>query len=208
MKPLKDLLIGIYAALWYHRKPLLMISALLAAVWFGALLMLDQVEAIEADHVITVDLHDHEIAELHEIQEITNEIVESQFDIIEIQELEIQELAAVNEQLVNAKWSEFRRETYELTAYCSCPICCGKWSGGPTKSGTMPVAGRTIAVDPKKIPLGSTVYIEGLGVFIAEDTGSAINDKIIDIYFDDHEEAKKFGRQEAIIVVLKIGGTK
>lgn len=27
---------------------------------------------------------------------------------------------------------------FKLTAYCSCPICCGVWSGGPTASGAMP----------------------------------------------------------------------
>lgn len=33
------------------------------------------------------------------------------------------------------------------SAYCSCPICCGVWSGGPTASGVMPTANHTLAVD-------------------------------------------------------------
>lgn len=88
------------------------------------------------------------------------------------------------------------------TAYCPCEICCGKWSGGNTKSGTKPKAGRTIAVDPKVIPLGSTVLVNGKK-YIAEDTGSAINGKVIDIFFNTHEEALKWGRQKVQVEVIK-----
>ena len=79
-----------------------------------------------------------------------------------------------------------------LTAYCNCRICCGRWSGGPTASGVMPQAGRTIAVDPEVIPLGSHVYIDGLGEYIAEDTGSAIVGARIDVYMDTHDAARHF----------------
>ncbi len=82
--------------------------------------------------------------------------------------------------------------TFTLTAYCSCKKCCGKWSGGSTYSGVMPQEGRTIAVDPRVIPLGSRVYIDGYGEYIAEDTGSAIKGNRIDIYMDSHEAARWF----------------
>lgn len=82
--------------------------------------------------------------------------------------------------------------TFTLTAYCNCSECCGKWAGGPTKSGTMPQAGRTIAVDPRVIPIGSRVYIDGLGEYIAEDTGSAIRGNRIDVYMATHEAARWF----------------
>ncbi len=82
--------------------------------------------------------------------------------------------------------------TFTLTAYCSCRQCCGRWSGGPTASGTMPEAGRTIAVDKRVIPLGTRVYIEGYGEFVAEDTGSAVRGNHIDIYMDSHEAARWF----------------
>lgn len=88
-----------------------------------------------------------------------------------------------------------RSITMQATAYCNCSICCGKWAGGKTASGTTPRAGRTIAVDPRVIPLGSTVTIDGYGTYIAEDTGSAIKGNIIDIYFSSHSEALKFGRR-------------
>ena len=100
----------------------------------------------------------------------------------------------------NKDWSAF--EEFEATAYCACPKCCGKWAGGITASGTKATAKRTIAVDSNLIPLGSKVEIEGLGTYIAEDTGSAIKGKIIDIYFDTHEEALKFGKQKVNIRII------
>ena len=45
---------------------------------------------------------------------------------------------------------------------------------GLTKTETIPVEGRTIAVDPKVIPLGTKLIINGIDGFIAEDVGSSI----------------------------------
>lgn len=76
-------------------------------------------------------------------------------------------------------------ENVKLTAYCPCDECSGGW-GKQTKLGTTAKEGRTIAVDPKLIPLGSEVLIEGK-VYIAEDIGGAVKGKVIDIYFDEHK---------------------
>src|SRR5262249_14731868 len=51
-----------------------------------------------------------------------------------------------------------------------------------TATGTLARAGRTVAVDPKVIPLGSRIFIEGLGERIAEDVGGAVRGKHIDVY--------------------------
>ncbi|CEO89826.1 3D domain-containing protein [Syntrophaceticus schinkii] len=85
--------------------------------------------------------------------------------------------------------------TVTVTAYCPCPICCGK-SDGITSSGTLAKKQQTIAVDPDVIPIGSEVYLEGLGTFIAEDTGGAIKGNRIDIFMEDHNQALLFGIQE------------
>lgn len=84
--------------------------------------------------------------------------------------------------------------TFSTTAYCNCSICCGQWAGRPTASGVMPQAGRTIAVDPKVIPLGTKVIING-NVYVAEDTGSAIKGNKIDIYHSSHSSASQWGRR-------------
>lgn len=88
-------------------------------------------------------------------------------------------------------------KSFKLTAYCSCEKCCGKYAlNRPngivyTASGNEAVAGQTVAVDPNVIPLGSTVVINGKE-YIAHDTG-AFRGNIIDIYFDNHEDAWNFG---------------
>ncbi|TCI67394.1 DUF348 domain-containing protein [Exiguobacterium sp. SH0S7] len=61
---------------------------------------------------------------------------------------------------------------------------------------------RIIAVDPAVIPLGTRVYIEGFGMAIALDTGSAIKGNIIDIMMDTKEEAVTFGRKPLTIWVI------
>jgi 3D (Asp-Asp-Asp) domain-containing protein len=92
--------------------------------------------------------------------------------------------------------------TFSSTAYCPCSKCCGKWAGGPTASGKMPKSGRTIAVDPSVIPLGTQVKVNG-NIYVAEDTGSAIKGKKIDIYFDSHSDALNWGRRSVEIYILK-----
>ena len=91
---------------------------------------------------------------------------------------------------------------FTLTAYCPCSKCCGKWANGITSTGATAKEGVTIAVDPKKIPYGSKVKING-HTYIAQDCGGAIKNNKIDIYFDSHYEALKFGRQKAEVFVLK-----
>ena len=81
---------------------------------------------------------------------------------------------------------------FAITHYCACSRCCGK-SDGVTATGTQATAGRTIAVDPKVIPLGTEVIIDGQA-YIAEDTGGAIKGNKIDIFCDSHEEAINRGR--------------
>lgn len=71
-----------------------------------------------------------------------------------------------------------------------------------TATGTTPKEGRTIAVDPRVIPLGSTVYIEGYGYYIAEDTGGAIKGNRIDIFLMDYNKAIRLGRPYANVHVL------
>ncbi|CAI6085998.1 hypothetical protein PAECIP112173_04835 [Paenibacillus sp. JJ-100] len=79
--------------------------------------------------------------------------------------------------------------------------------GTKTASGTRVTEGRTIAVDPKVIPIGWWVYIEGLGFRRAEDTGGAIKGNKIDVYFDSVKHALNFGRKKGKTVYV-IGPVK
>lgn len=75
-------------------------------------------------------------------------------------------------------------------------------AGAKTASGAIVSEGRTIAVDPKVIPLGWWVYIEGIGFRRAEDTGGAVKGKIIDVYFDSKKAVSKFGRKKGYTVYV------
>ena len=75
---------------------------------------------------------------------------------------------------------------------------------GITATGKVAVEG-IIAVDPKIIPLGTSVEIKDIGVFIADDRGGKIKGNRIDIFFDSKEEAKDFGKKGVWLRFLENG---
>lgn len=75
-------------------------------------------------------------------------------------------------------------------------------TGNRTTTGTMPRVG-VVAVDPKVIPLGTRLYIDGYGFARAEDTGGAIKGDKIDLFLDTSEETKRFGRRWVTVYILK-----
>lgn len=74
---------------------------------------------------------------------------------------------------------------------------------GITASGTPAIAGRTVAVDPNVIPLGTKLYIEGYGEVIAEDTGGAIKGNIIDVCVATQSIARKNGIKNLKVWILQ-----
>lgn len=68
------------------------------------------------------------------------------------------------------------------------------YTGSRTFTGTWPKKG-TIAVDPAVIPLRSLLYVEGYGWGIAEDTGGAIKGNQIDVFFENEEDALRWGQR-------------
>ncbi len=87
-----------------------------------------------------------------------------------------------------------RTHNMEATAYT--------WTGSRTATGTWP-SRRTVAVDPRVIPLGSELYVEGYGPAVAADTGGDIKGQRIDLYMESYEEAIQFGRRQVLVEVLK-----
>ena len=87
---------------------------------------------------------------------------------------------------------------FQVTGYCSCSLCCGEKEEKLTKSETVPKAAHTIAADPSVIPLGTRIVIDGVS-YVVEDTGKAIKGNRLDIYFDTHEEAVRYGRKEKYV---------
>jgi 3D (Asp-Asp-Asp) domain-containing protein len=102
----------------------------------------------------------------------------------------------------SGKWKSLG--TYTITHYCceKYPHICNAGPPYKTATGTTPHVGGC-AVDPKKIPLGSYVQINGV-VYHAEDTGGAIKGNRIDVVVGTHKEALSKGTYKAE-VFLKVG---
>lgn len=94
--------------------------------------------------------------------------------------------------------------TFKITHYCceKYPHICNAGPPYKTATGTTPHVGGC-AVDPKKIPLGSYIKINGV-VYRAEDTGGAIKGNRIDLVVGTHKEALQKGTYKAQ-VLLKVG---
>lgn len=86
-------------------------------------------------------------------------------------------------------------EEFEITAYT---LQCGN-GDGYTATMTIPHEG-IIAVDPNVIPLHSRVYIDGMGWFSAEDTGSAIKGNRIDVFVNSLQKALTIGRSSTKVI--------
>jgi len=88
------------------------------------------------------------------------------------------------------------------TAYT--PYETGGWKTASGSTARRNVNGiSTIAVDPRVIPLGTRVYVEGYGYAIAEDTGGAIKGNIIDVFFSSDSDMSNWGSRYVNIYILK-----
>lgn len=90
--------------------------------------------------------------------------------------------------------------TFRTTGYCPCTRCCGKW-GKQTSTGAVPRSGHTIAVDPRVIPYGTKLMINGI-IYTAEDCGGGVKGKHIDIYYDTHMQALRHGSRSAEVFLV------
>ncbi len=76
------------------------------------------------------------------------------------------------------------------------------WTGNRTATGTWPSRG-TVAVDPRVIPLGAELHIEGYGPAVAADTGGVIKGEIIDLYMDTKHECLQWGRRKVEVQIRR-----
>lgn len=188
-------------------------------LWFCPVLMVTEVEAItipreilieeiETEEVV-IEYEEHLVyttdnVDAREYPTINSAVMETVPQYTELlrvgEEINGWDCVIVNNQELFIKHEYLTTENplksigeYEITAYCACSYCCGK-SDGITASGTKATQGRTVACN--FLPFGTEVVING-HTYIVEDTGSqkVMGDKVFDVYFDSHEEAKIFGRK-------------
>lgn len=79
-----------------------------------------------------------------------------------------------------------------ITFYCACRMCCGPDAAGLTASGIRPLEGITCAAN--RYPLGTRLYIAGIGERVVQDrTARRFSDRV-DVYINDHRRALRLGK--------------
>ncbi|CAN5571514.1 hypothetical protein BH11ARM1_BH11ARM1_14170 [soil metagenome] len=104
----------------------------------------------------------------------------------------------------NSSRSSFNRSkvlNMSATAYDPSPATIGRGATGRTAMGYIATYGH-VAVDPRVIPLGSLLFVEGYGFAIASDTGGAIKGNRIDLCYDSRARSLAFGRHNVKVHVF------
>lgn len=101
---------------------------------------------------------------------------------------------------------------YTVTAYCGCEKCCGQWAsnrsdGVKGAAGTILKNGYSCATS-KIVPFGTRFYIEGYDEVEVSDrvanwVAQKYNNKIIDVYFDNHSDAVSFAKSVKNVYEVK-----
>ncbi len=134
---------------------------------------------------------------IQETQIRSNVLVEPQTEVI------LEGIKNVIKDVNTGKTYEYTRAmNMEATAYTDIPG--DRWYG-ITASG-MPTFIGMVAVDPKVIPLGTKLYVEGYGIAHAGDTGGAVKGNIIDLFMSSRAQARAFGRRARKVYILKDQG--
>jgi 3D (Asp-Asp-Asp) domain-containing protein len=89
----------------------------------------------------------------------------------------------------------------ESTGYDPGPVDNTRGWVGSTRSGERARFG-IVAVDPRIIPLGSRVYVEGYGPALAADVGGAIKGPRIDLCFNSTHQARAWGRRSVRVWIV------
>ena len=105
-----------------------------------------------------------------------------------------------NNSLTGAPENYKRVLNMTATAYAPGTLDNGKWKNQTYAGGT--VRHGVVAVDPRVIPMGTKLWVEGYGEAVAEDQGSAIKGNRIDLAFDKRSDALDYGIQNVKIYVL------
>lgn len=116
-------------------------------------------------------------------------------------------VSPVNKVIVQGTMQTFNRGGLDVPFKKKIVCESTAYSGdGTTATGRKPVYNpnglSTVAVDPRVIPLGSKVYVEGYGYAIAADTGGAIKGNIVDVYFNSSAACYTWGRKYGVNVYI------
>jgi len=91
--------------------------------------------------------------------------------------------------------------TCEVTAYCPCKKCCGRFADGVTASG-VPAIGPIVAA-PSNVCFNAIVFVPGYGLATVQDRGGAIMGNRLDVLMPTHWAAREWGRQVLTVLVWR-----
>lgn len=134
---------------------------------------------------------------LEERQRRIEELEEENRELQEVIKQGIDEIRGI---LSGARVVEFEATAYTHVAIPGVADINGT-GDGITASG-LPVQEGIVAVDPRIIPLGTRIWVEGFGILIAADTGGAIRGDRLDIFLSSRGDALRFGRQQVRGIIL------
>ncbi|WP_431785852.1 3D domain-containing protein [Paenibacillus lactis] len=155
-----------------------------------------------------------------EAREVKNTTIRQDLNVVKLAESEQveKEVSKPKKKTVDTKPSSSSDEDdewilFELTAYSNHYASTQKNPGdktyGITYSGRPTVEGRTVAADINRYPIGTVLYIDGVGQRVVEDIGGAIKKNRLDVYFKSEQDALNFGRKKNVRVkIIKMGDGK
>ena len=91
---------------------------------------------------------------------------------------------------------EWQTVRMRVTAYCACRKCCGKFADGITASGHKIRRGDTFAAADRKYSFGTEMVIPGYNKgkpIKVLDRGGAIRGNRLDVFFNSHRKARRWG---------------
>ena len=84
--------------------------------------------------------------------------------------------------------------SFDMTAY--------EWTGSPCANGNYPTVGYTVACN--SLPLGTQVYIEGVGYRVVEDRGAEWHsDYWMDLYLGDVDAGYEWGVRTVEVYIVR-----
>ncbi|MBC2397852.1 uncharacterized protein YabE (DUF348 family) [Clostridium tetanomorphum] len=91
----------------------------------------------------------------------------------------------------------------KATAYWAVNGVGSTYTASGRKAVRNPNGYSTVAVDPRVIPLGTKLYIEGYGYAIAADEGTGVKGNFVDVFFDTYKEACNWGLKYVNVYIVK-----
>lgn len=88
------------------------------------------------------------------------------------------------------------RTTNALTFVATAYSLRGKMANGQQ------VHAGAIAADPRILPIGTIVRVDGMGTFVVKDTGGAIKGRRLDIWMKSRKDALHFGRRNVTLRII------